>query len=483
MSKLLSLRLIFGAILLFVLVFLLLEEGSFAAPAFAATPVFAAAAKANGNWSTYLYQQDHSGFNGIESTITSSSVSNLHEHWHFTTGGPISTQPIEVNGKVFYGSWDGNEYATDLNGNKLWSQYLGQTNDTHCNPTEAGVASTATVVTIPLNGKKTSVLFVGGGNANFYALNAQSGAILWQTPLGSSPSPDSFIWSSPSYYQGSIYIGVASFGDCPLVQGQVVQLKAATGSIEHVFDTVPNGCTGVGVWGSPTVDTAHGTLYFATGNGGSCSQSETYAVSLIELHLSDLSLVSTWAVPASQQGHDSDFGSTPVLFKATISGTVTPMVGVINKNGRFYAFARSTISNGPVWQAQIGNGGDCPQCGSGNISPPVWNGYHLFIGSGSTTINGTSCNGSVRAVNPASGQFIWQDCFTNGHVLAAISGVPGVIFVPVGQTLQAIATSNGSILSTLTDSNSGSLFYGAASISGGVVYIGNMDGLLHAYGT
>ena len=480
MKKILSPRLLFGVTMVVALIFLLARQIGVATSALAAT---SAPAATNGSWSTYQNDHNHSGFDGNETTITPSSVSNLHEHWHFTTGGPISTQPIEVNGKVFYGSWDGNEYATDLNGNKLWSQYLGQTNDTHCNPTEAGVASTATIATITLNGTKTSVLFVGGGNANFYALNAQTGAILWQTPLGSSPSPDTFLWSSPNYYRGSVYMGVSSFGDCPLVQGQMVQLNATTGSIEHVFDTVPNGCTGAGVWGSPTLDTVAGVLYFGTGNAGSCSQSESYGDTVIELHLSDLSLVNSWTIPTSQQVHDSDFGSTAVLFKATINSTVTNLVGILNKNGYFYALPRSNMSSGPVWEVQVGNGGDCPQCGSGNISPPTWNGYHLFIGSGNTTINGTSCNGSVRAVNPANGQFIWQDCFTNGHVLAAISGVPGVIFVPVGQTLQAIATSNGSILSTLTDSASGSLFYGAASVSGGIVYIGNMDGLLHAYGT
>ena len=474
MKKIFSPRLLFGVMLLLVLIFLL------ARPITGVTSVLAAT---SGSWSTYQNERNHSGFNGNETIITPSSVSNLHEHWHFTTGGPISTQPIEVNGKVFYGSWDGNEYATDLNGNRLWSQYLGQTNDTHCNPTEAGVASTATIETITLNGTKTSVLFVGGGNANFYALNAETGAILWHTPLGTSPSPDTFLWSSPNYYQGSVYMGVSSFGDCPLVQGQVVQLNAATGSIEHVFDTVPNGCAGAGVWGSPTLDIAGGVLYFGTGNAGSCSQSGAYGDTVIELRLTDLSLVNSWTIPLSQQGHDSDFGSTVVLFKATINGTATTLVGILNKNGFFYALLRSNIGSGPVWEVQVGSGGDCPQCGTGNISPPVWNGYHLFIGSGNTTIKGTSCNGSVRAVNPANGQFIWQNCFTNGHVLAAISGVPGVIFVPVGQTLQAIATTNGSILKTLSDNNSGSLYYGAASISGGIVYIGNMDGLLHAYGT
>jgi len=39
------------------------------------------------------------------------------------------------------------------------------------------------------------------------------------------------------------------------------------------------------------------------------------------------------------------------------------------------------------------------------------------------------------------------------------------------------------VLYSFEDSGSGSLFYGAASISRGVIYLGNMDGKLYAIGT
>ena len=78
-------------------------------------------------------------------------------------------------------------------------------------------------------------------------------------------------------FGNSVYIGVASFGDCPLVQGQLLQLNRVTGALQNTFNVVPNGCTGGGVWGSPTVDAAAGTIYFDTGNSGSCSSSEPLA--------------------------------------------------------------------------------------------------------------------------------------------------------------------------------------------------------------
>src|SRR5947209_4530160 len=106
---------------------------------------------------------------------------------------------------------------------------------------------------------------------------------------------------------------MASFGDCPLVQGQLIQMNASTGQVQHIFNVVPNGCTGGGVWGSPSIDAVNNTLYFATGNDGSCSTSEPYTTALVELSASDLSFRGSWQLPSSVRVIDSDFGSTPTL--------------------------------------------------------------------------------------------------------------------------------------------------------------------------
>lgn len=446
----------------------------------AATPASSTSPDVGANWPTYLSLLGRSGYDKMETIINPSSAQNLHEHWHFTTGGPISAEPVVYNGQVFFGSWDGNEYATDLKGNKLWSQYLGQTNVKGCEDGTTGVSSTATITNVSIKGVNKEVDFVGGGNANFYALNAKNGKILWSTRLG--PSPATFIWASPAYYKGSIYIGVASFGDCPLVQGQLVQLNASTGAIQNIFNTTPNGCIGSGVWGSPSIDNSTGDLYIVTGNAGGCSQNEPYAVSILEFNTANFSLVASWPVPKSQLGFDRDFGSTPTLFKATINGHVTNMVGVVNKNGIYYAFNRDNINAGPVWEDTIGVAGDCPLCGTAQIAPSATDGTNLYIASENTTINGSNCAGSIRKLDPATGNYLWQDCLNDGHVLAAVTDVPGVVFVAAGPDLLAVSASNGNILKTLTDSSSGSLYFGPASIANGVVYIGNVDDILHAYG-
>lgn len=347
----------------------------------------------------------------------------------------------------------------------------------NCGPSTLGVASTATIATETINGISESVLFVGGGNVKFYALNAKTGAEIWKTTLGTKP--DYFIWSSPVVYNGSVYIGLSSRGDCPLVRGELIQMDVATGAIQHIFYTVPNNCIGASVWGSPTIDQTAGTIYFVTGNGGNCSNSEPYAVAIVELRASDLSFVGSWQVPSSQQGGDSDFGSTPTLFKATIKGTSTLLVGAPNKNGIFYTFKRDALKSGPVWETPIAIGGDCPQCGNGSIAPAAWDGTTLYAAGGNATINGTNCAGSLNALNPATGAFIWRACFSDGPVLAAVSAVPGVAFVGEGSHLVAVNTTSGK---TLFNFNTGSQIDGAPSISKGVVYFSSTNDNLYAYG-
>lgn len=446
----------------------------------------AQAAAIAGDWSTYLGDQNHSGFNRAEKIINPTSAPNLKLHWSAQAGGYIyvnnvTDQPVEANGMVYWGSWDGNEHAMNLSGTQVWDTGLGYTYSSVCD-TLVGIAGTPTVATIKIGGTATPVLYVGGGNVNFYALNANTGAIIWSTPLGTQP--DNFIWSSPALFKGSIYIGLSSLGDCPLVQGKFFKLDAQTGAIQQVFNVVPDGCTGGSVWGSPTIDTAAGTVYFATGNDGSCSSTEPYATSLVELNASNLAYVGSWKVPVAQQIVDSDFGSTPTLFNASIGGQNTPLVGIANKNGMYYTFVRGSISNGPIWSVQIATlGGGCgPNCGDGSISPSAWNGATLFVAGGQTTIKGVSCKGSLDALNPATGAFKWQHCLNDGPVLGAVSGAPGLVVVGEGNTMVIVATTNGHTLFTYTDSSSNSLFYGAASISNGVLYIGNYDGYLYAIG-
>jgi polyvinyl alcohol dehydrogenase (cytochrome) len=432
-----------------------------------------ASAASSSDWPTYLDNRARSGFDAVESLITPSTVGGLHPLWTASSGS-VSAEPVQAGGVIYYGSWDGHERAVNAStGTQLWSTFLGHTAKSSCNPPSVGVASTATVGTIPVNGTSTLAVFVGGGDHTFYALDAATGSVIWRRPLGATSS--TFLWSSPLFYRGIIYEGVSSFGDCPLIRGKIVAIRATNGAIRHTLFTAPSGCGGASVWGSPTLDTSTGDIYFATGNAGpKCTEPLQDAIVQAS---SGLSPLASWQVPASSRGPDSDFGSTPTLF--TAGGR--PMVGLQNKNGIYYAFDRRSLSSGPVWQTPISRPGACPECGVGNIASSAWDGQQLYVGGGRSDINGTVCRGTVEALRPSNGGVVWQECLTNGPVVGAVTAVPGVVFAGEGTFFKAFNTSTGATLFSYQDGSTSSNFWGPAAISNGTAYIGNQDGKLVAF--
>lgn len=439
------------------------------------------AAAATGDWPGYLSNAG-TGYNGNENLITPLTVPQLKLHWayHGTTCGSgrdvFSAQPVTANNLVYIGDWCGIERAFSPSGQVVWHTDLHRTIQSQCAIDyliSPGIVSTATVATI--GGR--SMLFVGGGDAKVYALDALTGTILWSFQVGSSPQ--NFVWSSPAVYNGSVYVGVASFTDCPLVRGKVLKLNAATGGYQAEFDTVPSNCAGGTVWGSPTIDGASGYVYVATGGFDySCAlSSQPYAASVVKLNASNLFPVDHWQVPLGEQVGDGDFGNTPTLFNA---GTRS-MVGVAYKNGTYYAFDRNNISAGPVWRASIAAGGVQPLSDEGSISPSAFDGSRLYVSGGYTTINGQGCYGSLRALNPSTGGSYWQHCMTDGPVFGAVSAVRGLVVVGEGPSIIMVSASSGSTVFRYRNPTN-QWFYGGASISHGSLYQASNDGTLFAFG-
>jgi outer membrane protein assembly factor BamB len=452
-------------------------------PTLAPTPTPAVASESPGDWTSYLSSAG-TGFDPWESTITPATAPGLKLHWIKQGASVITVQPVEANGIVYWGDWSGNEHATSVSGQAVWSTSLGPPH-ADCgsgfsyapNP---GVTSTASVATIA----GRSMVFVGGSDGQVYALDALTGKVLWHTPVG--PSSAHFVWSSPAVYAGSVYVGVASFADCPLVRGQLLRLDAATGALQNVFQVSSPGCLGGTVWGSPTIDAATGYVYFATGGPDvSCLEHLPFTSSVIKVSASDLSLVDHWQVPADEQAGDGDFGNTPTLFSYRTGGPRQVeyhlMVGVAHKNGTFYAFDRNHLSAGPMWRAHIALGGTQPLSDEGSISPAAFDGKTLYVAGGYTNIKGAGCYGSVRALDPATGAFLWEHCMSDGPVFGAVTAAPGLVVVGEGSSIVVLAASTGQTLFTYADP-SGGPFYGAACIANGMLYQGNTDGQLFAFG-
>ena len=428
---------------------------------------------ATGAWPMYMGNFARTGFAAGETSITPANVHELEQRWEVTGSATISDQATLADGFLYWGSWDGYEHASDAGtGEELWRTFLGEETDPNCAPPHVGVGSTAAIGSVPLHGQQTQLLFVGGGNGSVYALRADTGAVVWSRNFG-SPKQGWFIWSSPALYQGSVYIGIASIGSCPLVRGAFVKLDAATGAIEAQFHTVTKGCIGASVWSSPTIDTSAGTVYVTTGNqGGACTSREPYAQSMLQLSARNLKLEGAWRVPKDELAPDGDFGATPTLFTAQIDGKPTGLVGAVNKNGIYYAFRRGDVAAGPVWQtARI-------SIFPVTIASSAWDGHRLYVAGMQTRIEGRTCTASIRAVDPSTGAFVWQRCAPGGDAEAALTATPGVVFEAAGYNLYGLSATTGA---TLFKFRAYHWFYAPAMVAGGTLFIGNTDGRLYAF--
>jgi outer membrane protein assembly factor BamB len=371
-----------------------------------------------------MYDLERTGANPLEQTISPANVSQLREEWSVPTNGSDFSAPIVANGTVYFGSWNGYEYAVDaVTGTVDWQTFLGTDDCGGFDP--QGISSTATY----LNG----TLYLGGGggsasgeNSSWFALNATNGTVDWSYQVDNNTT-NAYNWASALAYQNSLYIGVSSCFDNPLVPGGVRQVNlTGNHTASHVFDTSPPGEVGESIWSSPSLDPTTNTLWITTGNEDPSEGYPPYANALIALNASNLDVDGSWQIPSSYQGSDSDFGTTPCIF-TTPSGMTEVIAS--NKDGYAYAFNASNVSTdgswGPIWSLLTGGG----------WGGAVYDGSTLYL-SGN----------AVTAVNPLTGNVSWSTIVPGGYILGSLTWANGIIYAGVGPNIAALDATNGTIL-------------------------------------
>jgi outer membrane protein assembly factor BamB len=105
-------------------------------------------------------------------------------------------------------------------------------------------------------------------------------------------------------------------------------------------------------------------------------------------------------------------------------------------------------------------------------------------------IQGSSCIGTVAALDPATGDPIWQ-VPVGGVVQGAVTEVPGVIAVGAGRYLQILSSATGTSLFSFRESSGHNTkngqgqnyyFWPPPTIVGNNLFIGNEDGNFRAFG-
>jgi polyvinyl alcohol dehydrogenase (cytochrome) len=358
-----------------------------------------------------MFGRDLAGshYNPIENLLTPTTVGRLREKWTFKTGGNISSEPIVIGDVVYFGSWDGKEYAVDAKtGKKLWEFDAG-------GPSRACAAY------------GDGVLFFGTFKGWLYALSAETGDLKWKIRIDTHN--DAVATGSPIYYRERVYIGVSSLEEftmmtrpdraCCTFRGSVVAYDAHTGRQIWRFHPISEpaadqgkdsqghpvyGPSGAAVWSTIAIHPETDRLYLTTGNQYTNPETQL-SDAIIALELSTGKLVWSYQATSGDRwtaacrndpecGPDFDFGTTPISFRGRDGKA---LVGAGQKSGWFYAL--DARDGKLAWKTQVGPGGKLGGILFGNAT----DGERVYVG-----ISNLPKQGSLSALAAATGQLLWQ---------------------------------------------------------------------------
>lgn len=434
-----------------------------------------------------------------EPGFTRDEVPRLKLKWAFGYPGSLTYgQPTIFGNRLFVGSATGRVAALDARSGCLhWSAELGSV-----------VRTAALVARLPGDPSGRFAVFFGDGQAVMHALDAASGAELWQSKVEKHAMAR--LSAAPAFDRGRLYVPVASREEaatldssyeCCSFRGSVVALDAASGRVlwqsymisaplasqgHNAAGTQLHGPAGAAIWDTPTVDAKRNRLYVGTGN--SYTAVETAATDAITALDAD-----TGAILWSQQmaphdnfvtacvragpncpspaGPDFDFGSSPIL--RTLSGGKQVILAG-QKSGVVYAL--DPDEGGKVmWETRVGQGGALggiewgPAADEQNIYVAVSDLFRpqpggltaLALADGkrlwSTPAPTAVCSWGARGCSPAQS--------------AAVTAIPGVVFSgSIDGHLRAYSTADGTILWDVDTAQS------YASVNGVPTKGGSLDG-------
>ena len=134
--------------------------------------------------------------------------------WKFATKDVVHASPAVVNNTVYVGSWDSYLYAIDATtGQQKWSFKTGEDPVIH---NQVGFQSSPAVV--------DGTVYVGCRDAHVYAVDAATGRKKWDYPTSKS-----WVIGTPTVRNGVVYVGTSD-------SSRFMALDAATGRLRANFD-------------------------------------------------------------------------------------------------------------------------------------------------------------------------------------------------------------------------------------------------------
>lgn len=293
---------------------------------------------ASRDWQTFRYGAGRTASQPNATALSNPArVSTLHIGWQFQppNAKAFRGSPVVYKGRVFIGNGNGFFYALNaLTGALLWqfpaAGSPALTSQFTCNPSSNGIASSAAIARI---GSADAVIFgapdqsigSGRGEGRLFALNTQTGAVIWASPvIANLPAEPTQVheqigYSAPLVFNNRVYIGIANHCDNPIQRGKVVAVHLETGTIDTAFSFFGSGPPrGGGVWSS--VAGRGDAVYVTTGNtntGFGAEPPDNHGLSLLRLNANTGAIVWKHQPVPFVLDEDPDWSSGATIMNAS----------------------------------------------------------------------------------------------------------------------------------------------------------------------
>jgi outer membrane protein assembly factor BamB len=423
----------------------------------------------------------------FDSRINSENVHELGVAWAFaipgaSKWGSAATNPLVVNGIVYFQSLMTDVYALDLEkGALIWKKIYGESAFGPNGPALGW-------------GK----LFIQNGEKHLIALDMEDGRELWKTELEGPGGAQ-----QPLAYGGYVYTGVGAGaleegpGDALGMKlnaagtsGHIYGIDQETGTIIWSFQTVEEGFwghpelnSGAGVWFPPAIDTETHMTFWATGNPSPFPGTKDWpnASSRPGPNLYSNTLLAHDGVTGEMIWYNQvwprdifnyDFQNPPILAVAQIDGEDRPIVIGTGKMGRVYGFDRAT--GDLLWETPVGlhENDELPELPLGEVVtvlPGMWGGIETPA---------ATADGVVYVITLNLPSDYTATAFDAEDGNEAVDNIEGRIVYDEGHSeLVALDISNGEILWSIMLEHVG---FGATTVVNDLVFTATYDGMIYA---
>ncbi len=312
-----------------------------------------------------------------DTTINGGNAANLKLKWAYGFGSKTPRVfPLVTEDTIFIG--DANVGLVALDRDSGCTRWVNE-----------AVSDPSTAISHGVIDGKT-VLVIAGRQSGVFAVDAVSGATIWQRHVDDD-NPVPVFSGSPLVFEEQVFVPLSSmeiglsanpFYGCCTTSGAVASLDLRTGQTNWYRRTIPDqpqvtgrhylfveehGPSGAPVWGAPTLDVERRLLYFGTGQNYSHPTTATsdaiFAVDIdtgeprwiaqfTENDAFNMACTAGGVNCPEPMGPDVDFGAPPILVTLP-DGRDAVLAG--QKSGDIWAI--NPDDGTTIWHTRIGRGG------------------------------------------------------------------------------------------------------------------------------